>query len=351
MAWFFGIILLVISVGLAVDYYARSTAAEITSSGLMHNERVRKAVCNLPDPGDSFTFTVLGDIQSGVGSLSRLSARIEEDGNIPFAIQTGDAVTNADEGYYHLLLTALAHADFPTRLFVVPGNHDVKKDSGKLFEEYFGPEELWFTYGTGLFVLMNNALAPFNEEQYNRLEQVLATHADQVDHIFLFMHRPPINWEGNTKEPVEGRYTRLLELLETYHVDYVFTGHYHGYHREERGGTIFLSNGQGGDYEHDDVLVPCCYTTVALNGSMVRDWVTELPPKASIVLQGRIQRLLIARIAPIASQTQWIASILVLMTGVCCILFGIQWRYAYRKALEHKMQGVVAGTGEINARG
>jgi len=97
-----------------------------------------------------------------------------------------------------------------------------------------------------LFVLFDSNVEPSDDAQYRWLENVLENCSTNVRHRFLFMHHQPIHWEGDGKSPIwEDRYTRLFELLAKYNVHYVFTGHWHGYHREERAGTVFVVNAAG----------------------------------------------------------------------------------------------------------
>ncbi len=83
-------------------------------------------------------------------------------------------------------------------MFVIAGNHDVRGDSSRLFERYFEPRELAFTYRNSPFVLLDDSLEPFDDADYARLEESLRDHPD-VQHRFLFMHVQPIHWEGEGK--------------------------------------------------------------------------------------------------------------------------------------------------------
>jgi len=177
-----------------------------------------------------------------------------------------------------------------------------------------------------LFVLFDSNVEPSDDAQYRWLENVLENCSTNVRHRFLFMHHQPIHWEGDGKSPIwEDRYTRLFELLAKYNVHYVFTGHWHGYHREERAGTVFVVNGRGGDFDHDQRLVPCYFTVVDVRGDSIEDKCIELPPRAWIVVQSKFKAWFIADMGVLVAKNYWISSGILLSLSLFCV-FLIRWR-------------------------
>src|SRR3989442_1339657 len=68
---------------------------------------------------------VLGDAQKGLANLANIVRAVKAEG-VDFMIQTGDLASTNDEGHYRLAALMLERADPRVRLWVVPGNHDIK---------------------------------------------------------------------------------------------------------------------------------------------------------------------------------------------------------------------------------
>ncbi len=291
----FGIPLAVGLCGLWTATRARQAAHRMESSEWINNDRCAARVAAMPDPGSSFRFAVFGDVQIGIAHLSRLMNALKERAPVDFIVHTGDAAAYPGPGNYVMLLNELERCGLTVPLFVVPGNHDIGRTGGTLFERYFGPRELSFVYGKTLFVVMDDAMGPFRKEAYERLENLLKHRPPDVRRVFLFMHRPPIDWEGSDKI-VEAKYTPFHELLARYEIDRVFAGHIYAYHREVRGSTVFLVNGQGGDWTARHQLVSCSLTLVEVDGDTVRDERVELPPSGTAVAESLFKKFFIADI-------------------------------------------------------
>jgi len=313
------IILVLGLVGLWMGYQARRAEMMMRSYEWIHNERCLSKVGALPDSGGEFRFAVFGDIQIGTAQLPRLLNALKEESPASFIIQTGDAVSHADPAHYRLFLYELSHSGLWLPMFVVPGNHDVRNDDDNLFERYFGPRRLWFIYGGTLFVFLDNALEPLDDEQYDWLEGLLASSTDEVRHRLLFLHRQPIHWEGDGKKPVEQQYERLFEIAEDYNVDYVFAGNWHGYHREQRDDTIFVVNGRGGDFDHQERLTPCYFTLVEVRPDSIEDRRIMLPPRFHVALESLLKDWLISHVGEFAMANRFLTSCVLMVVGVGCI--------------------------------
>ena len=286
-----GLLLSLVVVGLGTAYQAQRNARTMESCEWIHNDRCLAKVAELPDPDRGFKFAVFGDVQHGTAQLPHLMNALKAEGSVDFIIQTGDAVAHASAGHYILFFSELARSGLRLPMFVVPGNHDVgrTREGGQLFERYFGPRRFWFEYGDVLFIIMDNSLGPLDDAQYRRLEDVLKKNKADSRRTLLFAHRQLINWEGDGEKPFEQKYERLLEILERHSVDYVFAGHWHGYHREERNATVFVVNGRGGDFDRDEPLAPCYFTVVEVQVDSIRDKRIDLPTHTSYVVQGRLK--------------------------------------------------------------
>jgi 3',5'-cyclic AMP phosphodiesterase CpdA len=177
---------------------------------------------------EPFSFLVLGDIQAGYRNLSRLLKTT----SVPcaFAVQTGDLMSHADQ----------------MPLFVVPGNHDVKGNPG-LFDIYFKLKQFYFVWSGCLFIFLDNSLGAPYDILFQFLEETLKEHQEKVRWTFIFIHRPPIDWEHDEPRPELKNYSRFFEIQKTYKIDYVFSGHLHDYRVHELDGTRYISNGLESD--------------------------------------------------------------------------------------------------------
>jgi len=193
---------------------------------------------------ESFSFLVLGDIQAGYRNLSRLLKTTSEP--CAFAVQTGDLVSHADQGHYSLALYELKKSDLQAPLFVIPGNHDVKGNPG-LFERYFKLKQFCFVWSDCLFIFLDNSLGAPYDTLFQFLEETLKEHQGKVRWTFIFIHRPPIDWEHGEPQPESKNYSRFFEIQKTYKIDYVFSGHLHDYRVLELDGTHYITNGLESD--------------------------------------------------------------------------------------------------------
>ena len=193
---------------------------------------------------EPFSFLVLGDIQAGYRNLSRLLKTT----SVPcaFAVQTGDLMSHADQGHYSLALYELKKSDLQAPLFVVPGNHDVKGNPG-LFDIYFKLKQFYFVWSGCLFIFLDNSLGAPYDILFQFLEETLKEHQEKVRWTFIFIHRPPIDWEHGEPRPELKNYSRFFEIQKTYKIDYVFSGHLHDYRVHELDGTRYISNGLESD--------------------------------------------------------------------------------------------------------
>ena len=135
-----------------------------------------------------------------------------------------------------------------SRLYVVPGNHDVgdkpntwvpapvvSEKHHEVFEKYWGKSYSSFDHRDCHFVLINspvlNSGLRQEKDQREWLEQDLAANRQAGKRLFLFTHYPiylhhPQEGEhyDNIAEPAR---SWLLSLLETYDVEALFAGHSH----------------------------------------------------------------------------------------------------------------------------
>ncbi len=335
IAFVSGIVTIIGVLTFAAGYGAQKTAEAMKSSEWINNDRCRQQIEALA-PADNYRFSVLGDIQIGTGNIPRLM-RVVENHHSLFLVQTGDIAGHADPGHYRVLLNELGRAGLRMPLFVTPGNHDVRDDRENLFEQYFGPKQLVFKYQNDVFIILDN-VEPNIESQYAWLEHTLEQNQGHR-YLFLFMHAEPMAPIDQDSSAAVPGFERLFELVEQYKVNYVFTGNWHGYHREVRNGTVFIINGRGGDFDHDARMVPCYITLVDVGPEGVRDKVVEMPPELSIVLNSLLSDWVIAHIGEAQVEHPAPALLFLILSMLVCVsCFG----YALKR--KHKNSSAVVNT-------
>jgi predicted phosphodiesterase len=195
----------------------------------------------------SFSFLVVGDIQAGYRILSRKILPAAKD-NCAFAVQTGDLASHADRGHYALILHEIKSSNLSVPLFVIPGNHD-RKGNPELFEQYFKLKQFYFMWSNCLFIFFDNSLGASYAQQFQWLEKTLEEHQGTARWTFIFMHRPPVDWDNGNPQPELKKHARFFELKKRFRIDYVISGHIHDYHMAELDGTTYISNGLESDQE------------------------------------------------------------------------------------------------------
>ena len=241
----FGLLLITAAAGAISFYLGRYVYAsdELGSIPFIDNRENREWLQEQP-PAASFSFLVIGDIQAGYRNLGRLL----KPAPVPysFAVQTGDLVSHADQGHYCLALYELKKGDLQAPLFVVPGNHDVKGNP-VLFDTYFMLKQFCFVWSDCLFMFLDNSLGAPYDRLFQFMEETLKEHQEKVRWTFIFIHRPPIDWEHGEPQPESKNYSRFFEIQKTYKIDYVFSGHLHDYCVLELDGTHYITNGLESD--------------------------------------------------------------------------------------------------------
>ena len=194
---------------------------------------------------DEFHFVVLGDSQFHDAAGFN---RIVDDVRLlypAFVVQVGDMI----EGYTSDLPAIADEWDrfrqqiaplAPISFMPVPGNHDLYNASRQadpaieqIYRETWGATYYSFSYRNSLMIILNTD-PPGQEQtiddgQWQWLRETLQQNSRE--HVFVFMHRPP-----DTLRNAEA----LHELLLAHRVRYVFYGHHHHYHFDERDGIRYV---------------------------------------------------------------------------------------------------------------
>jgi len=191
-----------------------------------------------------FQFVVLGDSQFHDATLFNRLIDDIRNVNPAFVIQVGDMI----EGYAEPAAVAAEWTRFRQQIaplgtipfMPVPGNHDLYNPARvsdpaleALYLQQWGATYYTFDYRNVRFIVLNTD-APGEERrigpaQWRWLQTALAEAGDR--HLLLFMHRPPATLENSAE---------LHGLLRDHGVRYVFYGHQHHYHFEERDGVRYV---------------------------------------------------------------------------------------------------------------
>jgi len=206
---------------------------------------VPEAPLILPAPAtDEFQFVVLGDSQFHDPPLFNRMIDDIRHLNPAFVVQVGDMI----EGYADPDVVAAEWIRFRQQIvplgaipfMPVPGNHDLYNAERladplleQLYRQQWGATYYAFDYRNVRFIVINSD-APGEERsigaaQWRWLEAQLAEAAGRQ--IILFMHRPPASLDNAEA---------LHALLRQHPVRYLFYGHHHHYHFQERDGIRYV---------------------------------------------------------------------------------------------------------------
>ena len=207
-------------------------------------------------PQGPYKVAVLGDLQKGLTNGRNLVEEVRKAG-ASLTLQTGDLVSENDDGHYRLAARVLRN--LPGSFLAVPGNHDLK-GTPERFLKAFGALEFDLQAGPVAFVGVNNA---FGEPiDIPRLEARTAG----KEAVVLLFHVPNF-------EPA------FVEWLEkSPRVKYVFCGHRHEYAESIIGSTTVIVNGIGGDYDSWQLGQKACAVLLEVDGTSIRHTTITLPP-------------------------------------------------------------------------
>lgn len=200
------------------------------------------------DP-NNFSFVVMGDVKDSTPTFESL-LDIAERENPLFIVVLGDLVNQTNQVNHKLFAYEISEYASKIPFFVTPGNHDISiEDSFGLreFEQTYGPAQFNFSIGPYLFVFLND-LPEYNpEKQYlNYLEKTLQKNSTTAKKIFIFTHVPP-SGISNLLECSSAPYSEsFIDIINKYHVDYVFSGDHHGYIKTVKNDTTYIVTGGGG---------------------------------------------------------------------------------------------------------
>ncbi len=206
-----------------------------------------------PLPGESFSFVVMGDSRTGHTDHQLVADSIISGGYPDLLFNTGDMVESGKNQEMWQTFFSIEEDLLRNTVFTPAyGNHesgDIYTPS--LFGKYFDTGEhnkFWhaFAYGNATFIIINTEM-PLTGEQGDFITSQLSAARDNsdIDFIFVIFHKPGVT-TSTGHDPAKEVLEELLDKLEEYNVDAVFTGHTHCYEHGIVNGIHYIGTGGGG---------------------------------------------------------------------------------------------------------
>lgn len=267
-------------------------------------ERVRKVLSDAPRK-ETFEFAVFGDTGS-TGTFERIVEKLRET-PVDFAVLLGDAFKWKNQDKYFL---AESKDEFllPFPVLYIMGNNELKFMSVSRFEELFGPTLFSFEYQDCLFIVLRMIDEPqSNQESINFLKSFLPEKTAEYRKIFVFMHIPPPIPTFDTQmfyAPGE-----LIPLFDKQKVNYVLSGHYHGYTRTKFSNTNYIVSGGGGSSLKNKIIQQFFHAVIIRVG---KDYEEEriIHVPESIDIEDLIERFAIVTMYPWLKQNRVLVGII-----------------------------------------
>ncbi|MDA3785504.1 MAG: hypothetical protein PF568_01195 [Deltaproteobacteria bacterium] len=271
---------------------------------------IREGLAEAP-PKEEFSFALFGGTVGGTGRFDLLAHKLRQQ-PMDFAVHLGDGYAKSYP-YWRAQLRGDLALPFP--LFFVEPSDDLDALSRARFEEDFGPSHFSFVYQDCLFVALGSQPEPGGTlADVSFLEELLQGAGPRYRHIFVFLPVPTQLPAG----PKKAESAQLEALFSRYKVDYVISGHDHGYARLQKGETAYLLSGAGegglaatpsGQFDHGLVL------------TVGRDFVSEtvMPLPTTTPLQKRLHRFAFVELYPWLVQNRALA----LLGNLALLLLGL----------------------------
>ena len=203
-------------------------------------------------PGRAARIAFLGDVQQGIGDVSRplVAALSREKADV--VVSHGDLAAHGEAPYYGVVSKAFEEAGLATPMLVAPGNHDIEPDGvrdrgpgRRLFEERVGPRHWAFRAGRLLVVGIDDG--PDTDVEPEMLAWLDATLAAAPGVPWMLVcHRAPRRLDLPGRPPSIGC-AGLVARVEARPPVAVVSGHLHADADETVNGVRYYVNAHGGD--------------------------------------------------------------------------------------------------------
>jgi len=222
---------------------------------------------------DSYSFAVVGNINNSVGIFERRIIPMLNDANVDFLVSAGNAVSSGGEDKYRAIRGTLSRLDMPYLLTF--GNNEYEEFGSFRFYDHYGPHFFSFTAGDSRFIFLDSTEKTPWQWQLRWLTDTLK--ADESTHRFVFIGHPPLEPEeafflaedDDFLQPAEFR-SALLQTLENFGVDRVFSSNISIYSEQEHNGIPYITTGGAGGLvlNQDESFYHYVKVTVSADGSV-----------------------------------------------------------------------------------
>lgn len=200
----------------------------------------------------AFKFAILSDTGSQDWTLKRLITEIKWKEKPDFMLHLGDLIVYRNIEHMYWMMDELDDKLAGIPMYLVPGNHDVKKKKGvdkSMYQRVFGPTYYWFSYGDVLFVALDSSTEKIDDEQWQFFEQVMKKIRPSFKYAVLYTHVPPVVPEGYHHHTLQEESVKsMAEMLKKYPVDVIFSGHVHYYSEQNFHGVPVYTVPPSGQY-------------------------------------------------------------------------------------------------------
>jgi len=295
---------------IALVLYAEAAARRAVLPPTVGNwQPVRDRIAGPPANG-RYRFGVVGDTRN-TGTCERVM-RAFADESLQFLVILGDFVDDAylaEHRFFTLEMSEKKTGDFP--IFLVVGNHDFGKEVSLAdVEGFYGPSQFTFRCGPDLFVVLAYVPNLPTRPAVAFLEKPLRRERASARRVFVLCHTPPIGVAGVSKAG-DPDPSALVRVLEAYHVDYVISGDFHGYHRMERNGVRYLVTGGGGGHLDKRSGLGRFHHAIVLDVApdRVSEGILPVSPSFWHTSEDRLERWAVVRAAPwLRRHVSWVAA-------------------------------------------
>lgn len=210
-----------------------------------------------------YSFYIVSDLHSGYQVAYKQMTDLMKS-SADFLVFNGDIVDWGNKAEY-IIVSGLTDSSY-LPIYTNVGNHEDWQNGIKFYQSYFGPLQKSFVYSDSLFVFLDSYSGSIGNKQFSWLNSILKN--SQEKYKFVFCHIPALN--AHTKEFDNRDYKqpqmrqnlynpseslRLLNMLNEYNVNYLFSGHDHVWSSNVFGEVTQTTTGSfGGKMTNSDTV-------------------------------------------------------------------------------------------------
>ena len=197
---------------------------------------------------DNFTFAVVGDSRGNPEKFQEILAAAAAH-DPAFIIHAGDFSTIGSAGQYAEAVKVLQGCAVP--VVVVPGNHDMVAEGGKIFRRVFGPPDFYMQIGTYRFIFIDTTDGKLDGEFVSLPGKKELLPLDRIcagaDNVVIVAHTPPAiaTLRVHGAEAITGPFIELIRN-NSFRIRAVLCGHLHGYAQASVSGVPLIISGGAG---------------------------------------------------------------------------------------------------------